>query len=281
MRTVFRAALLLCLLALVGCEKDRPGPEMLDEAFPEFERDIHLQDFEDTPGPPERIARRRAFQPRRPPAPAAVPHPAAPPVEPSGPAVPAEQPAEPPGRAPAESPGPDDARLTREVATGARIYENRFFSLEIKVPRGWHVLASRDLESMLRSRGSPCPAGGVCLLSASRYPPGKPGPKGEFNAHFLLAAMDIRGYSGIRSGKDFAELQRAAMKAFVPEGPSEPVAVNLGGCEFWRIDAGVPDGYLTWLGTVRKGHGLSFQLMAGLQGEIDRLVDILGSVRCE
>ena len=107
--------------------------------------------------------------------------------------------------------GPEDADLFKGESVDLYFYHNQFFSFDMMVPGHWHVLSSKELIQLLRTkqRGDDFSdqnlreSGLFFLLSISKYEPAKPGPRGEVNPHMMMGAMDLSKYPGIKTGKDY------------------------------------------------------------------------------
>jgi len=95
-------------------------------------------------------------------------------------------------RAAASSSGPEDAVVRKDEAQNAHWYRNNYFGFGMAIPGNWHVTLNRELvwfihDPYLKKQikdGIVLP-----LLGITKYPPGKPGPRGEVQPqHYSLCA---------------------------------------------------------------------------------------------
>jgi len=188
------------------------------------------------------------------------------------------------------SSGPEDADLFKGESVDLYFYHNQFFSFDMMVAGDWHVLSSKELIQQLRkhqrrddfSDQNIRESGLFFLLSISKYETAKPGPRGEFNPHIMLGAMDLSNHPGIKTGKDYIRFLATSGIDMGAKLTLNPSLVQLGGVDFWRLHGRARRGSeainCEWIGTVRKGYGLHFQLMAGSKTEMTELEDILKSL---
>ena len=190
------------------------------------------------------------------------------------------------------STSPEDGDLFKGQSVNMYFYQNRFFSFDMTIPGDWHPLASKELLQLLRkespdgtySEESLKLGGTFYLVSIARYRPTQRGPGGEFNPNITVAAMDLSKLPGVKTARDHIEFMKSMMKAMGVHPKPDAHEVSLGGIEFWRID-GVERGqeitYHAYVSTIRRGYALTFQLVAGSRGDMDKLDHILKSLNFE
>jgi hypothetical protein len=154
------------------------------------------------------------------------------------------------------------------------------------IPGSWHVILNKELLWYIHDPYlKEAIKSGLCfpLLAISKYQPGKPGPKGEFNPNIMLRADDLSIHAppGIKTTKDYAQVCVEVLKRARTNVSSDAYGTKLGGIEFWRYDyssrmAGAS--YASDFVIVRNGYALTFQLMAESKTDITKLEAIMKSL---
>jgi hypothetical protein len=187
------------------------------------------------------------------------------------------------------SSGPENAGLRKDESVNMHFYQNKYFSFGMAIPGNWNVILNKQLLWYIHDPYlKEAIKSGLCfpLLAISKYQPGKPGPKGEFNSNIMLRAEDLSIHPppGIKTTKDFAQVYVDVFKRAGTNACSDAYGMKLGGIEFWRFDytSWVPGvSYASDFVTVRNGYALTFQLMAESNADITKLEAIMKSLDFE
>lgn len=187
------------------------------------------------------------------------------------------------------SSGPESAVLRKDESVNMHFYQNRYFALGVAIPGNWHVILNKELLWYIHDPYlKEAIKSGLCfpLLAISKYQPGKPGPKGEFNSNIMLRADDlsIAPAPGIQTTKEYVQVYIEGLKSAGMNTSSDPYGMKLGGIEFWRFDytsRGRDISYTSDFVTVRNGYALTFQLMAESKADIAELETIMKSLHSE
>ncbi len=187
------------------------------------------------------------------------------------------------------SSGPEDASLIRGESGDPCLYLNRFFSFDIEIPGGWHVIINNELQQFLTKSSEDksfiqkqMEIGSLYLMSISKYPPGKKGPLGEHNPYILLGSSDLTKIPELKTFKNpakiFAEEFARNKETIVDSSP-----IQLGGVDFWKVsrqgDRQIrhleSKNYIEHIVAIQKNYLLIFQIEADSKTEIIELEKIL------
>jgi hypothetical protein len=179
------------------------------------------------------------------------------------------------------SSSPEDAVLSKDESNGMYFYKNNYFTFGLKIPSNWHVMLKKEMVWFMHDPNlRRAIKSGLCfpLLGISKYPAGKPGPKGENNSNFVLYADNLSMYPAYRieTAKDYVEaLKKSGMKF-----ASKPSVMKLGEVDLWSFDSftsQTPESFYGGVVTVRNGFVLRFLLTAKSKTDIAELRDIVKS----
>ena len=166
-----------------------------------------------------------------------------------------------------QTPAPDPGVITNGV------YRNGFFGFTCKLPFGW-VDRTQDM-SRSATEGLPDPKKSMVLLAEFERPPEAIGE--TVNSAIVIAAEPASAYSGLRNAEHYfgplTELTKSKGLTVI----NEPYDYPVGAKTLVRGDFSKPVGKLTMhqstLVMMEKGYVVSFTFIAGIEDEVDGLVE--------
>jgi len=153
------------------------------------------------------------------------------------------------------------------------VYRNNFFGFSCKLPFGW-VDRTPDM-SKSATEGLPDPKKSMVLLAEFERPPEAIGE--TVNSAIVIAAEPASAYPGLRNAEHYfgplTELTKSKGLTVINEPYDYPVGTKI----LVRGDFSKPVGKLTMhqstLVLMEKGYVVSFTLIAGIEDEVDGLIE--------
>ena len=167
----------------------------------------------------------------------------------------------------AETHFPDPGAITNGV------YRNNFFGFSCKLPFGW-VDRTKDMGESA-TEGLPDPKKSMVLLAEFERPPEAIGE--TVNSAIVFAAEPVSAYPGLRNAEHYfgplTELTKSKGLTVI----NEPYDYPVGAKTLVRGDFSKPVGKLTMhqstLVMMEKGYVVSFTFIAGIEDEVDGLIE--------
>ena len=162
---------------------------------------------------------------------------------------------------------PDPGAITNGV------YRNSFFGFSCKLPFGW-VDRTQDMGKSA-TEGLPDPKKSMVLLAEFERPPEAIGE--TVNSAIVIAAEPASAYPGLRNAEHYfgplTELTKSKGLTVI----NEPYDYPVGAKTLVRGDFSKPVGKLTMhqstLVMMEKGYVVSFTFIAGIEDEVDGLIE--------
>lgn len=178
------------------------------------------------------------------------------------------------------SSSPEDAVFIKDEPRNVHWYQNNFLGFKMAIPGGWHVTLNKEVAWYIHDtytrkhikEGIVTP-----LLAISKYPPGKPGPQGQFNSNIILIAHNLSQAPppGIRSAKELVDVMKATGEKF----SSAPYNTKDGESDCqrfrWLSNQGRTHSPYGDIVCIKNGYAIFLQPMAESDAEISEIESIL------